>query len=463
MEYNAIEHPGYDLLESQSVDENLLCVICGKPALSPLVNVETGRLVCSQTCVKVQSEKIFVEPQKLILNMLDVVQVTCKACKVQLKRGWNDCLFKKHVEDCPLTCPHGCKEVLSRKQLLEHNDVCVCRVIACPASDLGCLFVRSAGDTAVHKCEYLSLAPVLRAQEKEIKRLSSLVMSLESKLCYRYAQLSSVDFSGKDLSGHHFDGANLWKANFSNCNLSNAVFAGANLSFTNFSGANLSGASFARAQLHNVNLSETCLKDVVFASVDVGQLEACGKPVFHVILQNATRGKNVFQGADFSNRRFKDTEVPDGRGQNRGYKDGLFRLDLSGLDFSGFDLTGANFTFANLSRCNFSNADLSFVDFTRVQLDQAILKGAKMVNVKVIGSAFASADSRGIAAFSLFLPIVCPHCQSAQRPTPPQLTTYYLPIGGHSDNGSVSGFFASCAAHVINMDRSRYTCIFSAE
>jgi uncharacterized protein YjbI with pentapeptide repeats len=144
----------------------------------------------------------------------------------------------------------------------------------------------------MHQCEYLSLAPVVRAQMAEIARVTSLL----DKFSHCYAQLGRVDWSGRDLSGYHLDGAhldgaNLSRANLSNCNLSNAILANADLNFTNLSGANLSGANLCGATLVRANLNGVCLTGVSLAKMDLAQLDADGSIAFCCNGESNTRQK----------------------------------------------------------------------------------------------------------------------------------------------------------------------------
>ncbi len=154
MKGSVIERVGYDYLNAASIDENLVCKVCSKPPLDPVVESLSGRLACRATCHNKDDPSQ--EPQKIVLNLLDALTVVCKSCKTQVKRS----SFQLHINECPLMCPYGCGETITRATHIGHSDVCVKHVVSCPAFDLGCPFLRLKNDTTVHQCEYLSLAPV---------------------------------------------------------------------------------------------------------------------------------------------------------------------------------------------------------------------------------------------------------------------------------------------------------------
>lgn len=142
-----------------------------------------------------------------------------------------------------------------------------------------------------------------------------------------------ADLSGADLSGTDLTEASLRMVNLSGANLSGARMASAQLTIANLSGADLTEAALDRTYLFGANLS----------------------------------GANL-TGASLS-------------------RSTLERADLTGANLRGADLEAADLRLADLTRADLRGADLSgsiLVDTTieGTNLDEAIVYGASVWNVR---------------------------------------------------------------------------------
>jgi uncharacterized protein YjbI with pentapeptide repeats len=162
-----------------------------------------------------------------------------------------------------------------------------------------------------------------------------------------------------DLSGSHWEKANLRRAN-----LSGAKLIGANLRLVNLSDANLSDADLSDANLSDADLSDANLTDAILHNAD---------------LRGADLWSVHFRGADLSRANLSDNRI--GHAYLSGVE--LCGAYLSGADLSDANLSDANLGDADLSRANLSDADLSGADLSRANLSDANLKGAKLSSAKL--------------------------------------------------------------------------------
>jgi hypothetical protein len=173
------EHPGCKLVNEDSHDEELQCKICTLLCLDPVVLPCCENPIC-RGCLRddmcpfdrTQLKSGLKEPQRIIRNMLERVEVQCLECDMVMKRGVTGDTFTKHVyEACPIVCPYGCRVVISRASLVEHEKICTLQVVACPASDVGCLFKCARAKIGEHACAFQDLAHILRSQKAKIEEL----------------------------------------------------------------------------------------------------------------------------------------------------------------------------------------------------------------------------------------------------------------------------------------------------
>lgn len=148
-----IAHPGFDYVNESSVDDELHCKLCRSPCLDPVVLGCCGYMLCrgcgqqlqSPTCPFcrcVLDQSKLHPPQRIIINMLDKVEVKCKVCSAVMRRGVAGEAFNMHVlQDCPFPCRWGCGEVSTRQKVTAHGLLCTHFVVNCAAADVGCQFV----------------------------------------------------------------------------------------------------------------------------------------------------------------------------------------------------------------------------------------------------------------------------------------------------------------------------------
>jgi uncharacterized protein YjbI with pentapeptide repeats len=172
------------------------------------------------------------------------------------------------------------------------------------------------------------------------------------------ANLSSVDFSNKDLRDAHLKGVF-----FIGANLSGADLSGVDLSNTNLTGVLLSGTDLTDTNLTNATLTGIFANNIIGAPI--------GLPSSWRLLNEYLIGP----GANLNN------------------------ADLSGLDLAGIDLTGASllvtdFSGANLEGANLTDAAINNANFTDATLTNVISTSVKGVpvglptNVQLLGGKF---------------------------------------------------------------------------
>ncbi len=197
----------------------------------------------------------------------------------------------------------------------------------------------------------------------------------------------TCDLSNRDVGYLEFDGLDL-----RHCKMVNTSFFGAYLRGANLSGTNLQGAYLNLARLENADLSGANLTDAT---------------IFQAIFD-----KTNFKGANLTNARMigtlgnvdmSDAKIEKGRfGLDIGNQPmGAMRFDAVGGNFSntnfeGADINRSNFKFANftnanlrntdLFRADFSKADLTGADITGANMNESILDGTIMTNVKGLES-----------------------------------------------------------------------------
>ncbi len=169
------------------------------------------------------------------------------------------------------------------------------------------------------------------------------------------ANLSSVDFSNKDLRDAHLKGV---------------FFIGANLSGADLSGVDLSKTDLTGVLLSGADLTDTNLTDAALTGIYANNI--IGSPI----------------GLPSSWRLLNEYLI--GPGAN------LNNADLSGLDLAGVDLTGASllitdFSGANLEGANLTDAAINNANFTDANLTNVIstnMKGVPVglpINVQLLG------------------------------------------------------------------------------
>lgn len=180
------------------------------------------------------------------------------------------------------------------------------------------------------------------------------------------ANLSGVDWSGRDLSYAELDGVNLRGAN-----LAGANFRFADLSDVDLSGANLTNTTFADAHMRRATLTDATLKgtDLSRASLLSGLLPGADLTAANgIAMKGMLLNKSLLTGAHFAGN------------------------DLTGTLMKGARLAGADFTGATLNSVVLDGSDLGNVTMNRANLADASLVGTDMQQASLVGAAAATAD-----------------------------------------------------------------------
>ncbi|HSH71588.1 MAG TPA: pentapeptide repeat-containing protein [Methylophilaceae bacterium] len=217
---------------------------------------------------------------------------------------------------------------------------------------------------------------------------------------------TSCDLSNKDLGYLEFD-----KMDLRHCKMVNTSFFGAYLRGANLSGTNMQGAYLNLARLEDANLSGANLQDAT---------------IFQAIFD-----KTNFKGANLTNARMIGTlgnvdmsgaNIVKGRfGLDIGNQPmGAMRFDAIGgnfadSNFEGADINRSNFKFADfrnanlrntdLFRADLSKADLTGADITGANMNESILDGTIMTNVKGLEATKGYDISKGKCVDCMAIPI----------------------------------------------------------
>lgn len=147
------------------------------------------------------------------------------------------------------------------------------------------------------------------------------------KANFSAANLSHVDFSGANLRGADLSGSDLTDANLSNADLSGAVLSGANLLRTNFTGAKMNGVVLTEA-----NLEDAILLDIEIDDLAIEELQALVEymAIYYPHKLNLTR----------LNLTLLDLSKID-----------LSQVSLRGVDFTGCSMKGVKIWELDISEC----------------------------------------------------------------------------------------------------------------
>jgi WD40 repeat protein len=129
-----MQEPGYEYINEDEIDKELICSICLGPVNSPLTHKTCNILYCRE-CLQRSNWKcpvcrigsysdFSIVTVRAIHNMLDRIAVKCIKCKIDSTRG----NFETHKKSCtPVSCPAadiGCEEKLDRSKIAEHVRIC---------------------------------------------------------------------------------------------------------------------------------------------------------------------------------------------------------------------------------------------------------------------------------------------------------------------------------------------------
>lgn len=169
------------------------------------------------------------------------------------------------------------------------------------------------------------------------------------------ADLTLLDFSGRDLS----------RTILRRCDLRQAVFDGACLDGAVLDGARLDGASFRGTSLRGASLNDVSGEPVDFGGADLRE----------------AHGENArLPGASFAGAKGARLELP--------------RSVLTGASFAGAELDEASFFASDIERADFSSAVLSNASLQRVKANAATFDRAMLYKVRGSEADLSSASVR---------------------------------------------------------------------
>ncbi|MEA5470303.1 pentapeptide repeat-containing protein [Spirulina sp. 06S082] len=109
-------------------------------------------------------------------------------------------------------------------------------------------------------------------------------LAQENTVNYTLTQLRDRDFSGQNLSGASFAGADLRRCNFNHANLQGTILTKATFFKADLSGANLSGALMDRVNFESSNLSNAIVTNVIATSTHFVDTDITGADFSEAIL-----------------------------------------------------------------------------------------------------------------------------------------------------------------------------------
>lgn len=190
------KHLGYDYLEMHKAFAQLECPICLVICLDPMIPLcghhhcraclfADARQICSLCRAPWRPEELedLSGPRHLAQrNLYASVMVRCKACFIEIERGYKGENFEAHIPQCPIACPY-CEFETIRANLPAHLTVCPEKPIRCEASDLGCRFIARREAMPQHEasCPVCLLAPILRQNREAILQLTARAEALQTE------------------------------------------------------------------------------------------------------------------------------------------------------------------------------------------------------------------------------------------------------------------------------------------
>lgn len=188
----------------------------------------------------------------------------------------------------------------------------------------------------------------------------------------RPVDLTKRRFSGLDLSGIDFKGADLRWSRFNYADLEGADLSDTRLDLTWFYKADLDGADLSRSHLFSAQLQHASLENA-----DIRDARVVAN----------------FQNANLAGASFRDSDLAaDMKNQSMGLMTTVFTsANLSGADLSRVKASRVNAEFAD-----FSAASLTGADFSDAKLGGARFSGADVGGLRLTGADLDSADLTGL-------------------------------------------------------------------
>jgi uncharacterized protein YjbI with pentapeptide repeats len=199
---------------------------------------------------------------------------------------------------------------------------------------------------------------------------------------------SSIDWSGKNMSGRSFIGEDLRNANLKGTNFSGADLSKADLTGADLSGANLKGANLTAAILKSANLSGANMKATLLCDANLSNANLTNAALNFAKTTHQNRLSGGYQKLRCVN--FSKADLTDAKLKNS-------RLDCA--DFSEANLTRVSLVDASLYGANFTNADLSFADMTKLSFASSGQYDEKMRRVSGSKFTLTGAKLTGVTGF----------------------------------------------------------------
>ena len=143
----------------------LLCVVCCRPLVDPLVHGPCGNMACRncipqcQKCPHCHGDRLQCElvpvAVRLVLAQLAGLKVHCPTCQAAVLRT----ALPEHVQNCPVECPRGCGVQVSPAEAAGHERECGAILASCGAFACPALLPRRDLEQHRQQCAFVQVAP----------------------------------------------------------------------------------------------------------------------------------------------------------------------------------------------------------------------------------------------------------------------------------------------------------------
>jgi len=175
--------------------DSLVCPICMDVLRDPVMHQNCSNMFCSICAKRISTcplchtdmkENEFVPVPKMILDMIEKVNVRCNGCESVMTR---EEYTNNHKGKCTFECPFGCGQKVNSSNLVEHckGGFCNGYFVSCPAAlpPLSCGWRGRGGEEYrihVDQCQLNKLIPFVTATQKKINELERTVERLQQTI-----------------------------------------------------------------------------------------------------------------------------------------------------------------------------------------------------------------------------------------------------------------------------------------
>ncbi len=278
------------------------------------------------------------------------------------------------------------------------------------------------------------------AEDSEVNNLLSDICSTQKgvwlpelkKCAGGSVDLSFEDLSNYNISGAHFDGADLSYTQNTNTNYSDSVWFDVHL--TGAPGITFNNTNFTNAEMRMLDMAGVYLDNIIATNLYGHDLASCPSSLPTDWSCLANDDESFFLVGPDS--RLVNVKLKSGHNWPEATYSQLIAPDSNFMynTFNGTSLPGSDFYFSNFNRSVFNNVGLTDIDFTGSAFRFVIMNGADLAL-----SDFSNADFHNLYAINIttcpdFLPTdwMCVTQGSGFALIGPSARFYHPSIGGYS-------------------------------